>query len=230
MSGFCRPAALLAAVLLTGAGAANAAPNAQYGDDFRPMDARSCTGKTMDELQARNFIEGTNDGGLAWGYNEQSVVLVRCVPMNNGVEIEVLAISRSAAEAERLRNEIRIRVFDERRPAPGVLQVGHFNTDSGAFGPITRARSQPPTQWGFDHRSKSLVACANDAKSAMQSNRLAISTGGDSVVWGQSNDAVVMVKCLPIQGGVDILVVAASESAATAERLRNDIRIVTFRP
>ena len=219
---------LAALLFFAYAKAAIAAHAAHFGDDFRPMDVLSCTVKAMDAMQEQNFIEGTKDGGVAWGFNEQSVVFVRCVPVNQGVDIEVLAVSQSSGEAERLRNQIRIRVFDERRPNLSVLHVDHFNNDSGAFGPITRVRNAPPMHWGFDHRPKSLEACVSSAKLAMQKKGLPITTGGDSVVWGQSSDVTVLVKCLPIPGGVDILVAAASDVGATAEKFRNEIRIITF--
>jgi hypothetical protein len=219
---------LAALLCLANTNVATAAPAAQYGDDFRPMDARSCTIKAMDAYQNQKFIEGRMDGEVAWGFNEESVVLVRCVAVNQGVNIQVLAVSHSAAEAERLRNQIRISVFDDRRPNLSVLPVSGFNNDSGAFGPQTRKRNAPSLQWGFDHRPKNLEACMSSAKLAMQKKGLQSSTGGDSVVWGQSNDVAVLVKCLPIPGGVSILVAATSDAAATAERFRNDIRVITF--
>jgi hypothetical protein len=156
------------------------------------------------------------------------VVLVHCIPLNQGVYIEVLAVSHSSGEAERLRNQIRISVFDDRRPDLSVLPVSGFNSDSGAFGPQTRRRNAPQLHWGFDHRPKSLEACVSSAKLAMKTKGLQSTTSGNSIVWGQSSDVTVLVKCLPIPGGVSILVAATSDDSATAERFRNEIRVITF--
>jgi hypothetical protein len=209
------------------AGSALASQNAQYGDDFRQMDVKSCSTKAIDALSEQKFIEGNNDGQVVWGFDEQSVVLVRCVPYNNGVWIEVLAASRSPAEAERLRNIIRIRVFDARRTPRDMLAVTRFNGDG--LNRVKRPRTQPAAHWGYDHRPKSLAACTDDAKAAMQKSGLAISTSGNSVVWGQSGSALALVKCLSIPSGVDILVFATSDVSATAETYRNNIRILTFK-
>jgi hypothetical protein len=182
----------------------------------------------MDAMQDQNFIEGTREANIAWGFNEQSAVLVRCTPLNGGTFIEVLAVSRSGEEAERLRNEIRISVFDDRRPDPGVLHVDHFNNDSGAFGNPRRIRNYPSLHWGYDTRPKSQGACLSDAALAMQKYGLQMTAGGNSVVWGTSSDVTVVVSCTPIASGVSILVAAASDDAATAERFRNDIREIAF--
>lgn len=224
-----KPATSLAGLLcLASADVAIAAPAAQFGDDFRPMNVLSCTIKAMDAMQKENFIEGKMEGEAAWGFDEQSVVLVHCIPVNQGVDIEVLVVSHSGEEAERLRNQIRISVFDDRRPNLSVLPISGFNSDSGAFGPQKRRRNAPQLQWGFDHRPKSLETCVSSAKSAMQTKGLQSTSSGNSIVWGQSSDVTVLVKCLPIPGGVSILGAATSDDATTAERFRNEIRVITF--
>jgi hypothetical protein len=47
-------------------------------------------------------------------------------------------------------------------------------------------------------------------------------------MWGTSGNATALVSCVPITRGVSILVAATSEDGALAEKLRNDIRKVTF--
>jgi len=39
---------------------------------------------------------------------------------------------------------------------------------------------------------------------------------------------VVLVSCVPIDGGVSILVAATSFDSKIAERFRNDVRTITF--
>jgi hypothetical protein len=204
------------------------APAVHFGSDWRPMDVRSCTIKAMDAMQAQNFIEGTRTGEAAWGFNEQSIVLVHCVPQNRGVHIQVLAASWSGQEAERLRNQIRISVFDNRRPNLGVLHPDGFNNDSGVFGPQRRPRNFPSMHWGYDTRPKSLGACVNAAKLAMHRTGLQGSPGGQALIWGKSARVTVLVECVPVQGTMSILVAAASGDGQVAERFRNDVRKITF--
>ena len=217
-----------AGVTIAALPAAASVPAVHFGSDWRPFDVRTCTTKAMDAMRAQNFIEGTKEPTSAWGFDEQSIALVHCIPHGQGVFIEVLVASRSGQEAERLRNQIRISVFDERRPDFNVLQVDHFDTDSGAFGPQTRPRNFPPLHWGFDSRPKSLVACVNGAKLAMSMRGLQSTPNGDSLVWGTSGEVTVLVECVPIQAGVSILVAATSADGQVAERFRNDIRTIVF--
>jgi hypothetical protein len=203
-------------------------PAVHFGADWRPFDVRTCAVKAMRAMQAQNFIEGTRTPDGAWGFNEQSVVLVRCIPQNQGVYIEVLAASRSSQEAERLRNEIRISVFDARRPDLRVLHPDHFNSDSGAFSGPRRLRNYPPLHWGYDNRPKSLRACMSGAKLAMNRSGLHSSPNGNSIVWGTSSNVVVIVACTPIVRGVSILVAATSDDGQVAERYRNNIRKIAF--
>jgi len=207
------------------------APAVHFGSDWRPMDVRTCTTKAMDALRAQDFIEGTKAANSAWGFNEQSIVLVHCVPQNEGetkgVHIQVLAASRSGQEAERLRNQVRESVFDGRRPDLNVLHPDHFNTDSGAFGPRHRARNYPSLHWGYDTRPKSLGACVNAAKLAMHRTGMRAAPG-QTLVWGTSSRVTVLVECAPIGGTMSILVAAASADGQVAERVRNDVRKITF--
>jgi hypothetical protein len=205
-----------------------AVPAIHFGADWRPMDVKSCAVKAIDAMRAQDFTEGTREAASAWGFNQQSVVLVRWTPQNNGVFIEVMAVSRGNAEAERLRNQIRISVFDARRPDLRVLQPDHFNNDSGAFGGPRRVRNHPPVHWGFDTRVKSLKTCMSGAKHAMYKSGLQSAPNGNSLMWGTSGNATALVSCVPISRGVSILVAATSENGALAEKLRNDIRKVTF--
>ncbi len=170
----------------------------------------------------QNFITGTRTPPTAWGYDEQSIVprALRCAE-SQGVYIEVLAASRSGDEAERLRNEIRTSVFDDRRP--DTLPVDHFSVDD-----LSLVSSAPALHWGFDFRPKSLDDCMSAASLAMDQNGLAASQSGESVLWGTSPSVVVLVSCVPVDGGVSILVAAASYDGATAERFRNDVRTITF--
>ena len=200
-------------------------PLVHFGADFRPMSVDQCSRKAMDAMFAQQFIEGTRSPGFAWGYNEQSLVFVHCVEVNQGVNIEVFAASRSGAEAERLRNEIRISVFDDRRPEEAAHHNG-FRIDN--FDNPKRANNPPPTHWGFDTRPKSLRGCMSAARLAMHKTGLAASAGGPALLFGTSPRVVVLVSCVPIDGGVSILVAATSFDGKIAERFRNDVRTITF--
>jgi hypothetical protein len=210
-------------------------PFVHFGADWRPLDVLSCTIKAMEAMREQDFIEGNRALDTVWGYNEQSIVLVRCVPQDQGVYIEVLATSQSNEEAERLRNQIRISVFDDRRPDLEDSHEEHFNnnTDIGPLGTNDpefyppRQSNLPQMHWGHDTRSKSLASCLSSAKLAMAIYKLE-STTDSSIVWGTSSNVTVIVSCVPIPSGVSILVAAISEDGATAERFRNDIRTVTF--
>ncbi len=200
-------------------------PSVQFGADFRPMSEDQCSRKAMDAMFDQKFIEGTRSPGFAWGYNEQSLVLVHCVAVNQGVNIEVYAASRSDAEAERLRNEIRISVFDDRRPEESAHHNG-FKIDN--FDNPKRANNSPPVHWGFDTRPKSLRGCISAAKLAMHKTGLTPTVGGTALLFGSSPRVVVLVSCVPIESGVAILVAATSYDGAIAERFRNDVRTITF--
>jgi hypothetical protein len=83
---------------------------------------------------------------------------------------------------------------------------------------------------GDDFRPKSLGCCLSDAKFAMETNkagRLQSSQSGN-VVFGVGQDVSVVVICEPVNGGVRIPVVAASMDSTTAERYRNEVRIVAY--
>jgi hypothetical protein len=203
-------------------------PAVHYGADWRPFDVRSCTIKALEAMRDQNFIEITRTPTSAWGVNEQSFVLVRCIRQNLGVFIEVFAASWSNQEAERLRNQIRISVFDARIPDKNVLYPDHIDSDSGVFGgQPRRQRNYPSVHWGYDSRPKSLQGCISGAKLAMHKNGLQ-STPNGNILWGTSSNVVVLVSCTPIDRGVSILVIAASDDGATAERFRNDVRKITF--
>jgi hypothetical protein len=201
-----------------------APPAVHFGADFRPMNVDSCTRKAMDAMWDQKFFEGTRTGPSAWGFNAQSLVLVRCVPQTGGVFIEVFAASRSDSEAERLRNEIRISVFDSR--APG--DMAYHNAFS--VGPFegTRAQNPPAVHWGFDTRPKSVQSCMSGAKLAMSRTGLTSSPAGENLMWGTSRGATVLVSCVAIDAGVSILVAATSQDGATAEDFRNRVRTITF--
>jgi hypothetical protein len=201
-------------------------PVVHFGADFRAMSEDQCSRKAMDAMYDQHFIEGTRSPGFAWGYNEQSLVFVRCVAQNQGVTIEVFAASRSGEEAERLRNEIRISVFDDRRPGDMVYHNG-FRIN-GPLDQPTRANNSPPAHWGFDTRPKSLRGCMSGARLAMHKTGLAASAGGPALLWGSSPRVVVLVSCVPTDRGVSILVAATSFDGAIAERFRNSVRTITF--
>ena len=202
-----------------------AAPAAHFGADFRPMTVDTCTKKAYDAMSDQKFSEGRFAGPSVWGFNANSFVLVRCVSQNGGVFIEVFAASRSNSEAERLRNEIRIRVFDGRAPNPDVDYPGFFSVRpfSGE-----RVENHPPVHWGYDTRPKSVQSCMSAAKLAMSRTGLTSSTIGDSVMWGLSRGVTVLVSCVPIETGVSILVAATSQDSAMAEDFRNRVRTITF--
>ena len=202
-------------------------PAMHFGADWRPMDTLTCSYKAMDALIAQNFIEARRTRDSAWGFNEQSWVLVRCITQNQGAYIEVLAASRSSQEAERLRNEIRTKVFDASRPKAPAPDFFH-GEPIGPTPPPPRVRNYPPLHWGFDTRPKSLQGCVSAAKLAMRTYGLQSTPSGDSVVWGQSSTVTVLVACTPISQGVSILVAATSNDGPTAERFRNDIRKLIF--
>jgi hypothetical protein len=201
-----------------------APPAVHFGADFRPMNVDSCTKKAMDAMWDQKFFEGTRSGPTAWGFNAESLVLVRCVPQNLGVFIEVFAASRSHSEAERLRNEIRISVFDSRVPGDRIYHNGF------GVGPYngTRAEYHPPVHWGFDTRPRSVHGCMNGAKLAMSRTGLTSSPVGDNLMWGMSRGVTVLVSCVAIEAGVSILVAATSQDSATAEDFRNRVRTITF--
>jgi hypothetical protein len=48
------------------------------------------------------------------------------------------------------------------------------------------------------------------------------------MLWGTSPGVLVLVSCVPVDGGVSILVATTSYDGATAERFRNDVRTITF--
>jgi hypothetical protein len=203
-------------------------PAIHFGADWRDLDIHTCTGEAMEAMSNQHFITAIKEQVTTWGFNEQSIVLVRCVEQNQGVYIEVLAASRSSQEAERLRNEIRTRVFGAPRADPNMMYPDRINGDSGAFGAPSRVRNFPPMHWGYDTRPKSQQACMRDAQAAMSSIGLQSTPDGNSLVWGTSSEVTVLVSCVPINGGVSILVAATSADGATAERFRNAVRARTF--
>jgi hypothetical protein len=86
---------------------------------------------------------------------------------------------------------------------------------------------QPAVQVGSDWRRMNLNQCATNARTAMRRENLAMSADG-GLVWGTSGNSVVMVHCIPMNGGVFIEVVAASQNSQTAEHYRNAIRSYVF--
>jgi hypothetical protein len=206
-----------------------AAPAMHFGADWRPLDLHTCTGEAMQAMIRQRFIGANREPAYTSGFNEQSVVLVRCVEQGKGVHIEVLAISHSSQEAERLRNQIRTSVFGARLASADMLFPTLFNGDSAVPGHAPpRPINHPQLHWGADTRPKSQQACVRDAAVAMARSGLQASVNGTALVWGRSNQAAVLVSCVPIPTGVSIMVAAASDDSALAERLRNAVRSWTF--
>jgi hypothetical protein len=86
---------------------------------------------------------------------------------------------------------------------------------------------QPAVHEGSDWRRMNLNQCATNARVAMGRQNLAVSAQG-GLVWGSNANAVVLVHCIPMNGGVFIEVVAASPNSQTAEFYRNTIRTYVF--
>lgn len=198
------------------------APFMHLGGDWRGMNSNECTGKAVKAMYSKNFIEGSRSGITASGFNENSIVLVYCVPMRDGVYISVISASQNNAEAARLRNEIRELIFNA--PSSNGNYLDYFNLDSGAFGGRTRARNYPAMHWGGDWRQMSVPTCSYNAKDAMRKNNLSIQDDGNGDVWGVGGDSVALVSCTPNNNKVYIVVVVASQRSKAAEALRNQIR------
>lgn len=202
------------------------APSMQFGADWRPLDIKTCKGEAVESMRKLGFIRGTSQQAESSGFDPQTFVLVHCIPQKQGVYIEVLAASHSSAEAERRRNQVRTMVFGAKRAPAAMIYPDKFVPfdDAGA-----RSPNYPIMHWGYDTRQKSQQACVAAARNAILDHSLKSSIIGLSVVWGTSPTATVLVSCVPITQGVSILVAATSDDSATAERLRNEIRIATFR-
>lgn len=88
-------------------------PAVQVGSDWRRMSLNQCATNARVAMSRENLAMSA-DGGLVWGSNANSVVMVHCIPMNNGVFIEVVAASQNSQTAEHYRNVIRTYVFNAR--------------------------------------------------------------------------------------------------------------------
>jgi hypothetical protein len=215
-------------------------PVLQIGSDFRKMSLTTCFRKTIKAMDSakEHFIEGGVQGGLlenqvspprnAWGFNETTLVLVHAVPVNDGVEIYVIAVSNNSHDAEVARNQIREDVFngtDNGIPAPDF-----FNSDSGAFGHgPNRPRAFPPTHWGDSTRRQNLSTFRLAAKDAFQKHGLKPSEDrGGRTVFGVGADSVVVAIWTQQAQGADLVILASSQDAKVAEALRNDLRTEIF--
>ncbi len=193
------------------------APTVQVGGDFRQMSVATCTLKAVEAMAIKqNFIHAEINGPEAWGYNENSFVMVHAIPINDGVQIFVVAFSTDNTEAERLRNEIREHVFNG--PYNQRISQGYTTSDAN--------RRQTPLRihWGNFNKGVSQKTFRLCAQSAMSHNGLRASVGSDRVVYGTSNTVTVVAIGLQLPSTTQVLVITASMDSNEAERLRNEVR------
>jgi len=208
---------LKTAALLLCCSAAYANPAVQVGSDFRRMSVANCTLKAVEAMGIKqNFIHAEINGPEAWGYNENSFVMVHAVPFNDGVFIFVVAFSTDNAEAERLRNEVREHVFDG--PYNQRISQGYTTSDAN--------RRQTPLRihWGNFDKGVTQKTFRSCAQSAMYHSGLRTTVGSDRVVYGTSNTATVAAIGLRLPSTTQVLVITASMDSNEAERIRNEVR------
>src|SRR5215471_3064255 len=87
----------------------------------------------------------------------------------------------------------------------------------------------PAMHMGSDWRTMSIWDCKNKAAQAMQDNENFLHTdrSGDQT-WGYNEKTIVLVSCVSMGKSVYILVAAASQDSAEAERIRNSVRSHVF--
>jgi hypothetical protein len=193
------------------------APAVHVGSDFRKMNVAACTLKAVEAMGIQqHFIHAEINGPDAWGYDENSFVMVHAVPISDGVEIFVVAFSASSQEAARLRNAIREHVFD-----------GPFNSRiSKTYQTFDTNRRQGPlaVHWGNFNKvatEKTFRACA---VSAMAGNGLHGSASGNQIIFGTSSAATAVALGVGLPSATQVLVLAASTDSTKAAWLRNGVR------
>jgi len=202
----------------------------QLGSDWRAMSVLTCTNKAIVSMQNRpQFIrsERKNDkDNMVWGAYESATILVYCIAQNNGVFVEVITASYNSGEAESLRNDIRNAVLNGPDPDPKV-RYPDYNNFNSILGGKPRPYIFPALHWGTDTRPLGVEDCVSRAASAVKAKNLS-PTQGNGYVFGTGPSITTLVTCTAVEGGVYVVVVAASPQSAMAERYRNDIREAVF--
>jgi hypothetical protein len=210
-------AAAMTALLLSGSRSHADAPAVHVGSDFRNMSAAECALKAVEAMGVQqNFIHAEVAGPDAWGYDERSFVMVHAVPIRDGVQIFVVAFSTDSGEAERLRNAVRVHVFN----GPYNSRIAStINTSD-----TSRRRGPLMLHWGNFNKQATEGAFRSCAVSAMARSGLHSSASGNQVIYGTSPNATVVALGVGLPRTARVLVIAASADSQTAERLRNDVR------
>lgn len=215
--------AIAAILLLCCSSGYASAPAVQVGSGFRQMSALECSLKALEAMgNKQNFIHAEINGPDAWGYDEKSFVMVHAVPINNGVDIFVVAFSTDNGEAERLRNAIREHVFNgslraSRLPIENFPKV-YQTTDAN------RQRGPLALQWGNFNKVATEPVFQSCARGAMAHHGLRETASGNQIIFGLSSTTAVVALGVGLPRGTQVLVIAASEDSREAERLRNEVR------
>ncbi len=207
-------------------------PTVFIGSDYRKMTVDMCMLKAMEAMiYQQHFIEARVNGSDTWGYNEKSFVLVHAVVIDDRVEIFVVAFSTLSQEAERLRNAIRVHVFD-----------GAYNPNMPKDYKDNHGRKQPPffIRWSHLQMVGELTGTENwfhsCAISAMSSNHLKETHTGNQIIFGKDETGSVVVIGVGLQkvtfNGVvpvtqnitPVIVIASSAYVEIAGKLKDKVK------
>ena len=203
--------------ITNGAMAATIRPAVFVGGDFRNMPTSVCALKAVEAMGVQqNFIYAQVQGTGAWGYDEQSVVIVHAFTVPGGLQIFVVAISSTNREAERLRNVIRQHVFDG--PYNPLQSSVYRTTDP------TRRQSPLAVHWGGTQTAYAQNKFRRCATDTMLLNNLQEFDDGNRVVFGTGQNVVVTAIGVQASRGTTALVIAASPMSFVAEHYRNSVR------
>jgi hypothetical protein len=195
-----------------------AAPAVHVGSDWRKTSVGACLRRAVLAMgRDQNFIHAKAEGSVAWGYDERNNAFVHCLPERDGVWITVVVAGTNDAEAARLRNDIRTRVFDGADDPRAPAEIDR--RDSGRAGPT------PAVYWGTFDKQTTAGGFATAASQGMAFQGLQTQTlNRNTLVFGTSRDAVVVAYCLPGPQRCRVGVVAAAADRGLADRLRKQVQ------